>query len=114
MEQLGALPAPGQLPGQLHEHEAFQQGAERPAGPQQAPAPAPSRSAANPESTKASLGVSTARALTFRDQAGIRLIRKTSSSRATYRWTYGREPGSAADRVTTSSWPERAASKRIK
>src|SRR5277367_6508450 len=36
MEQLGALLRPGELPGQFHEHESFQQGAERPAGPQQA------------------------------------------------------------------------------
>ena len=40
-----------------------------------------------PESTRAILAVDTARAERFRDQAGIRLIRKTSSSSRRYRLT---------------------------
>jgi hypothetical protein len=44
-------------------------------------ASAASRVAATPESTTATFGVPTARELKFRDQAGIRLSRKTSSRR---------------------------------
>ena len=81
VEQLGALARPGELAGQFHQDEPLEQRAEPAAGPQQARASAPSRLAAIPESVKASLGVPTARVLTLRDQAGIRLTRKTSSSR---------------------------------
>ena len=71
--------------------------------------------AAIPESTNASFAVPIALLLRFLDQAGTRLIRKTSSKRLTYRSAVAWEiPASLPTLAATSSCALRAASSLIR
>jgi hypothetical protein len=85
MEKLSLGLRPCRLAREFHDDEAFEQCPKGPPGRITDLASAPSRLAAIPESTNATFGVRPTRVLTFLDQAGMRLIRNTSSRRLMYR-----------------------------